>query len=243
MKRDFRNLLKELTPPLVWKCGAAIRRQFRVRPSGSVELVWQETAAECDALYSDLSDRFGQHYTTSPDYFLWCVLVDRLLRGGVRSVLEVGCGAGQLACFLRDRGVPRYLGIDFSKTAIQLAELACPEFRFLCSDVFQRNAFVTWDHDVFVSTEFLEHVPNDLDLLRSLRSGVKAYCTVPNFPWRNHLRHFRDCREVRDRYGGLFSQFEVVPLLANSAGRMYFLFQGIRSDGSQADISEVAPSE
>jgi hypothetical protein len=38
-----------------------------------------------------------RHYTESPYYFIWTVIADRVLRAGGRSILEIGCGSGQLA--------------------------------------------------------------------------------------------------------------------------------------------------
>ena len=38
-----------------------------------------------------------KHYTASPYYPLWTVIVDRLRRPRSRAVLEVACGSGQLA--------------------------------------------------------------------------------------------------------------------------------------------------
>jgi 2-polyprenyl-3-methyl-5-hydroxy-6-metoxy-1,4-benzoquinol methylase len=161
-------------------------------------------------------------------------LVDRLLRCGGRSVLEVGCGAGQLACFLRDCGITQYIGVDFSKVAIGYAKKACPEFMFNCSDIYESDVLRSWDYDVFISTEFLEHVPWDTELLRRLRPGVKVYSTVPNFGGCNHLRYFRDCDEVRQRYGSIFHDFEVTALLANRNGKTYYLFQGTKPE----DVSD-----
>jgi SAM-dependent methyltransferase len=50
------------------------------------------------------------------------------------SCLDVGCGTGELAGFLRDRGVSRYLGIDIVSSSIELARQRNPEMTFRQGD-------------------------------------------------------------------------------------------------------------
>ena len=49
-----------------------------------------------DEIYRQPHD-YQAHYTQSRYYFLWSVIADRLIRSGVRRVLELGCGTGQFA--------------------------------------------------------------------------------------------------------------------------------------------------
>src|SRR3954470_5945344 len=73
-------------------------------------------------------------YQDSPYYFLWSVIVDRIRRDGLRRVLEIGCGTGQLAAFLLDQGIDSYVGIDFSAKAVEYARGNAPRGRFDVGD-------------------------------------------------------------------------------------------------------------
>ena len=62
-------------------------------------------------------------------------------------------------------------------------------------------------------------------------AGTRCLCTVPNFPYESHVRHFRDPGEVAARYGSFFGDFDVAGFKGTqSRGEMYFLFDGIRND-------------
>src|SRR5436853_5595799 len=70
------------------------------------------TGIECgsawyDGAFRDIEE-YHRPYPQSRYYFLWAVIVDRVRRSGLRRVLEIGCGPGQLAAFLLDQGVEQY---------------------------------------------------------------------------------------------------------------------------------------
>ena len=47
------------------------------------------------------------------------------------KVIDLGCGAGRFAMYLKRRAVTNYLGIDFSATRIEKAQVYVPTFEFL----------------------------------------------------------------------------------------------------------------
>ena len=170
------------------------------------------------------------HYTASPYYFIWTVILDRIRRAHARNVLEVGCGSGQLAHALHEAGIiARYCGFDFSEARITQARQNCPTLDFQVADAFQTGLFTTFDYDLVLATEFLEHVEGDLQILHALRAGTRFIGTVPNFPYASHVRHFQDCDEVAQRYAPLFTDFTVHALYANERGKTFFLLEGVRS--------------
>jgi len=64
------------------------------------------------------------------------VLADRVDLAG-RSLLDVGCGLGDLWAFLKERGLPvRYTGVDLVARMVQEARRRQPDATFLCADVF-----------------------------------------------------------------------------------------------------------
>lgn len=169
------------------------------------------------------------HYTQSPYYFCWTVILDRLRRAGSKSILEIGCGSGQLALAIYEAGIAAsYCGFDFSKSRLEQAKNFCSHFRFEVADAFETDLFETVIYDTAISTEFLEHVERDLEVIEKLPAGTRFIGTVPNFPFISHVRHFSTCEEVVGRYGHYFDQFSVVPILANAGGKTFFILEGVK---------------
>lgn len=220
-----RNLVRDLTPPVLLRFISKVRlvtsrwRRFGYgveQPSGFYDATYRA------ALH------WKEHYTDSPYYPLWAVVGDRVRRAGVRRVLDIGCGPGQVACFLRDLGVEEYRGLDFSSVRIEAALAACPEYEFVVGNVFENDLLETFDYDCVLMLEFLEHVERDLNVLERIRRGAIVIATVPNFAEAAHVRHFRSIEEVRERYSPLLSTVEVTDFLAAKSGRTHFIVEGIR---------------
>lgn len=172
--------------------------------------------------------KWRKHYTRSRYYPMWAVISDRILRAGVESVLDVGCGPGQMASLLRDRGLPRYLGMDFSPERVEWARKVCPEFDFVVADAFETDLFQTHDYDAIVCTEFLEHVEEDLAVIGKLRAGTRFYGSVPNFPFESHVRHFSSAGEVHERYKDHFESLTVDEFRGQARGRVFYLIEGVK---------------
>jgi len=226
----FHRFLCDLTPPILLRGLRKLRARRRpgpVVPPASAAEGREQGPAWYDQIYERPLD-YHEHYTRSRYYFLWVVVADRILRAGGRSVLDLGCGPGQFAALLRDKGVLGYLGLDFSDGAIALARSACPEFRFDVADIIASPVLNEDPYDVVVGLEFLEHVEADRGVLRRIRSGASFYGTVPNFPDPAHVRYFENTEAVRARYTEFFTGFEVEPFLADDDGQGFFLLQGVR---------------
>jgi SAM-dependent methyltransferase len=215
-----------VTPPLIWKAASATVRAFGLL-NDLPRTGHEQEASYYDAMYA-VTAEYRKHYTASRYYFLWCVIVDRLKRANVQSVLDVGCGPGQFASLLRDSGIPKYCGLDLSKKAVRTARAICRQYEFVATSVFDTNLFEQFDYDAVISLEFLEHVNDDIAVLSRIRQGKLFYGTVPNFPEESHVRHFVDCGQVIGRYGSLFTQFRVDEFLANGGETKYFLIEGIK---------------
>lgn len=226
--RGLKKTARKLLPPVLfdaWHFGNAIA----TRTTSSNPCESPERSTEWyDRSFED-NGHWRRHYTASGYYFLWCVIIDRMQRAGAESVLDVGCGPGQFAALLRDRGIRDYRGVDFSTKRVAWARHVCPEFTFVVADVFQTDLFETFDHDTVVCNEFLEHIERDLDLLDRLHPGVRFYGTVPNFPYTSHVRHFDDTAQVAGRYAQYFNEFQVDAFLANASGRTFYLMEGIKA--------------
>lgn len=181
-----------------------------------------------DEVYKQHTD-YHSHYTQSRYYFIWCVISDRMIRSGVKKVLDLGCGPGQFAALLYDKGLRDYCGLDFSSEAIMVAKRRCPTVKFIKEDIIKSNTVTSKEYDCVVSLEFLEHVKEDTEILERIRPGTKFYGTVPNFPYISHVRHFKNEVEVISRYGRFFSEFLVDEFLRDMSGVKYFLIEGTKA--------------
>jgi SAM-dependent methyltransferase len=183
-----------------------------------------------DRAYTDIPT-YHDHYTRSNYYPLWTVIVDRVRRDKLRRILEIGCGPGQLAAFLLEQGVESYVGLDFSPTAIDLARQVAPRGHFVVDDARTSQVYTQFDHDAIICTEVLEHIQDDLLVVSRFVPSKRCLCTVPNFPYESHVRHFRDGAEVASRYGRFFRDLDVMTLRSQTAEDvLYFLLDGVRND-------------
>ncbi len=223
MIKVVRTVLKEMTPPLVYRGLAGVTHCLR-RSLGQARNWGARPAGWYDDIYRSHPE-YHKHYTQCLYYPLWSVVADRLIRSGAKRILDLGCGPGQFALLLRDKGVTEYCGLDFSATAIQAAWVLCPAFQFRTADVCQPGVLESLEYDCCLALEFLEHVEKDTEILRRLRRGSRFYATVPNFADTSHVRHFSHMQEIESRYGEYFSECCVDPHRANPEGLMFFLIE------------------
>ena len=221
---SLKRLFKMVIPPIVLDISRPIRH-YLFPPQLVVSK--EQSADYYDNAFANIQ-AYKVHYTQSHEYLGWVVLGDRVIRGESTSVLDIGCGPGQIGAMLKDRGLKRYVGLDFSRTAISMAELACPdpEYRFVVGDALTTDLFSTVEYDTVTSSFFLEHITADLEILARIRPGIRTYALVPSFDDPSHVRCFANCQEVIDRYGELFDDFRVdaIPV----PGERYYLFEGIK---------------
>jgi SAM-dependent methyltransferase len=94
------------------------------------------------------------------------VLVRHVALGG-KSLLDVGCGLGDLYGFLQGRGIPvDYTGVDLVDKLVRAARRAHPGGRFLCADVFDAHEFRGRRFDVvFCSGAFNLNLGNNREFL------------------------------------------------------------------------------
>ena len=208
---------------------AATARRLLGRPN---RVVGAERPAEWyDEKFATTRD-YHSAYPDSPYYFLWSVIVDRIRRAGLRRVLEIGCGTGQLAAYLLDQGIDSYVGIDFSQKAVEYARRNAPHARFEVDDARTSDIYAE-AHDVLICTEVLEHITKDLTVVERFRPGTRCIFSVPSYDSAGHARFFGDKADVAERYGGYFGQLDIVafPLASAGAGvNRIFLADGERNN-------------
>lgn len=228
MASKLRDFVKRCTPPILVDVLRGSSRAPKAPNNESSQGSGSEQAAEWYDRSFERAEHWREPYTTSRYYFFWSVIVDRLVRDGKDGILDIGCGPGQFASLARDRGVKRYWGLDFSEKRIEQARKVCPEFPFFMEDAFLTDKFNTLDYQVVVMTEVLEHVENDIGLLQRIKPGSRVLGSVPNFPYKSHVRHFKSAAEVEHRYKPVFTSLQVDEFIANSTGHRYFLLDGVK---------------
>jgi SAM-dependent methyltransferase len=170
-----------------------------------------------DEQYRLTLHEYDKHYSESIYLPVWEAIAERI--EALDSVIEIGCGSGQLAQLLIDKGLQDYHGFDFSEFAIELARKRLPRLSWDVADARTTALFQQAPYDVALCTEVLEHLDDDVALLTRIRPGARVLATVPNFDSASHLRFFDDEAAVIRRYGSVLDEIEVarVPLTKESA--------------------------
>ncbi len=100
-----------------------------------------------------------------------------------KKVLDVGCGTGEVAYRIAQKGASHVLGIDYSKSAITTARSKYQHARlsFLQKDLKKVNGI----YDVVISMGTLEHTDSPFAVLKNLtrhvRKGGSLLLTCPNW--------------------------------------------------------------
>jgi 2-polyprenyl-3-methyl-5-hydroxy-6-metoxy-1,4-benzoquinol methylase len=229
LSEKIKNIVKDITPPIILRKAKSLMRH----KTGS-NIFHEESGEKSPEWYDksfDAANHWRSHYTESNYHFLWTVIADRIITLEIDSILDVGCGPGQFASLLRDKGIKKYLGFDFSHKRIAQAKIACPAFTFLVEDAYQTDLFKTYNYDAVVCNEFLEHVEDDIGIISRIKPGTKFLGTVPNFPFVSHVRHFSNESHVISRYKQCFSNFRVDSFISNAKGMTFYLIQGTCETG------------
>lgn len=114
----------------------------------------------------------------------------------VDTVLDIGCGDGQVARFIRQ---PGYLGVDPSRQALVLARASCPDKTFRLDvglDIPPRDAHLSLDviHHLLDDDQFDAH----LRLLFSAQRFVVVAGTDRDEQGAPHVRHRRWTHLIQD---------------------------------------------
>ena len=148
--------------------------------------------------YDDVYERYEnyhKHYTESPYYSLWIKCLEYIREDA--KILEVGCGTGQLLKMLQDkkRYLKSYTGFDFSQKAIEL----CKSGLVVQGDARNPKMYIG-DYDLIISMEVIEHLIDDVEVIRLWPTGKEVLITVPDFDDPAHLRYFQTEEEIIKRY-------------------------------------------
>lgn len=128
--------------------------------------------------------------------------------GPEEEVVDLGCGTGRFLELLRRSGhYAPMTGVDWSEAALEEA------FRYVESKdlvKLQLQDLSEWQADperfgntVYVCSEVLEHLEDDVALVRRIPPGHRFLFTVPNFHSASHMRVFEHVGDLWERYAAL----------------------------------------
>lgn len=129
------------------------------------------------------------------------------------DVVDLGCGTGRFGHALAEREhYGGYVGVDFSQSALDEADRYLAQEAPLLPTEFILADLRDWTPSptragncVYVCTETLEHLEDDVDLIRRVPPGHRLVFSVPNYDSEAHLRTFRNVGDLWDRYGHLLT--------------------------------------
>lgn len=105
-------------------------------------------------------------------------------------IMDIGCGAGGLATFIKDNGYKNYYGFDYSQNAINQSKKRIPEWkdRFFVHDCYKLNK-LDINFKIGIAIEVLEHL-EDLKILNQFKPSQLFIGSVPNY-WAANNAHLR----------------------------------------------------
>lgn len=161
---------------------------FPYRPFGMTE------AAEWDATYAARKWDFLNELTETPRYAVLIAYMQHLHQRP--SVLDVGCGAGLLRARIGDLPIERFVGIDFSASAIAEAKLKedeHTEFKVASAPSTELGTF-----DVVVCNEMLYYLKDLGDFLDRIEAVLKPsghlLCSIWQHPGVGAIQRVLDRR-------------------------------------------------
>lgn len=88
------------------------------------------------------------------------------------SVLDVGCGTGDLSAFLRKKGITEYVGIDIYEPSLEKAREHYPRETFITGDLLQMDLPRTFDYAFCSGGLTLKLTIDNYDFLYSMVSKM-----------------------------------------------------------------------
>ena len=135
-------------------------------------------------------------------------------------ILDIGCGTGKLARYLRKETGCEVTGIDPVRTNIEKARLKSSSVRFVVESAEQMS-FANETFDVAVSLKALHEIPNSQEALREshrvLKAGGKIYIVdwigaVPQTSSHGHANTYFTAQRLKEAlYEAGFGNVTITP--------------------------------
>jgi len=170
-------------------------------------------------IYNESSE-YKKHYSDIIYFPIFKEIIKKICKHNI--IIELGCGAGQLAHYLMDNKYCNYLGIDFSNKAIEQA-IKTVGNKFIVKDLLSYN--IDLNYDTIIALEFFEHIEYK-KVLTNLKSDTKIIFSVPNFKIDSHLYYWKDEAQIKRD----FSKYIDIVTIENPLSiknKKWFLVNGI----------------
>lgn len=146
-----------------------------------------------DKIYSKKEGEYSKPPEKSVYYLAWKQAIDWIQKSD--RAVELGCGVGQFADLAFRSGVRYIEGLDISREAIKRASKI--GLNFTQTDI---TKIKFPDADVYFCFETLEHIEDDLQVIKALPSEATFIFSVPDFIVEDHKRCFKNIDEIKLRY-------------------------------------------
>lgn len=186
----------------------------------------QQPVKYYDDLYTKSVVYNCQDLQKSPYYEIWKKVIQKISKN--HKIADFGCGNGLFAkhCLANNR---QYMaGYDFSPVAISKAKATNPTISdcFHIADINNPEIYKT-DYDVAVFCEVLEHLENDLEVLKNIPEYMQTIITVPNYDSASHVRTFDNLDHAIEHYRSLFfiqtEKCEAMKISSQNRNEIYIL--------------------
>lgn len=133
----------------------------------------------------------------------------KLVTNRSAAIVDLGCGTGRfIEQLYRNHHQGHAVGVDFAPAVLDAARRYTrkrPATYELCDLRQWKAPFPLPGNTIFTCLEVLEHIEDDLDLVRRIPPGHTLVFSVPNFESASHVRWFHGAGDVWERYSPLLS--------------------------------------
>ena len=145
-----------------------------------------------------------------------------------KIVVEAGCSSGNFVSLLKDKKIAKYIGVDIDKEKIKEAKKKFPSFSFIALDI-SKNLYLLRNCSLFISFQCLEHIKNDIEVIKAIPINSKVIFSVPNKPFhKEHIRWFELDGWI-DRFSPYIKFDEIITIQnPRKKNKRSFLFRGFR---------------
>lgn len=165
-------------------------------------VVWSMVSTK---LYTELADIYHEMYQSIFDYgrqFRECHSI--LKKHGAKSVLELGCGAGNLAPYFLEAGYD-YAGMDVAEPMLRIARREQRDARFIHGDMSWFSSRRKFDAVVILGRSFTYMTSNEQvqSALRCIRRALRpgGVLVFDNFEAEGIFTHFHKRSREKFRVG------------------------------------------
>ncbi|MDV6328079.1 methyltransferase domain-containing protein [Idiomarina sp. Sol25] len=206
----------------------AILEELSSNVASGKEAFFEVSSKFYDFIYLE-SSKYASESEGSVYVPVWKKVCEIINQSNLKKVIDIGCGPGQFAeYFVNHCPHVKYLGLDFSEVAVDLAKERCPNMKFSCENVNEYTDILDSKDVAYVLLEVLEHIELDLELINQLSTGSLVIFSVPNFDSFGHVRFFLNKTQIMERFAPYFSNFEVVTISLSRTSKIY-IGKGYRS--------------